>query len=106
LYQLHDGRYVDLSKQLPRNIYAIMGWKAELKNAQKAHPEDKSQWPAPPELGDDLKQLCTDACRAVRYAITREPGSDKKIACVAQRVGDNLDALKEEYRRDETGAEI
>ncbi len=105
LYQLKDGRYVDLSKQFPRNVYTIMGWKKELKEAQKEFPDDKSQWPEPPEVGDDIKRLCADTCTAVRYELTRQAGGPD-IGDVAQRAMDTLDSLKERYRRDETGALI
>jgi phosphoribosylaminoimidazole-succinocarboxamide synthase len=105
LYQLNDGRYVDLSKQFARNVYTIMGWKDELKKAQQEFPDDKSHWPAPPEVGDDIKGLCADMCTAVRHELTRESGGPR-LAIVARRAMDTLDFLKERYGRDETGAQI
>lgn len=106
LFQLDDGRHVDVSKQLPRNIYTIMGWKSELKAAQKEHPDDKSRWPAPPVLTDRETRVCVGACGAVRAALTREPGCDKMLEAAAQDAMDVLDDLKEKYQMDETGAEI
>lgn len=105
LVTLDDGRVVDLSKQLPRNIYTINGWKAELKAAQKAHPEDRSQWPPPPPLSDDLMELCSDACHAVSGAIERNPDAPA-LKPVAERVAEALDKLRTDYKRDETGADL
>lgn len=101
-----DGRYVDLSKQLPRNIYTIMGWKEELKVAQKEHPDDKSKWPEPPELTDMQMKVCREACYAVRAALTGEPASHGTLTDAAKHAIEILDDLKERYHRDETGADI
>lgn len=102
LVELPGGRSVDISKQFVRDVYTIMGWKASLKRAQKAHPEDRSTWPAPPEVTEGIKELCSLASEAVRTALTREPeGPDLKS--VAQEIADTLDGLKDRYKREETG---
>lgn len=104
LYMLPDGRYVDLSKQLPRNIYTIMGYKTKLKRAQKAK-KPRNEWPVPPPLDDMQLLLVSGANAAVKSAICRErDGPD--LGETAKLVMDGLDRLKELYKRDETGAEI
>jgi len=106
LYELPDGRFIDLSKQLPRNIYTINGYKGELKAAQKESPEDKSKWPAPPLLDEKQMGIVVDANDAVRMGLLKENGADGALRNVASRAMDELDRLKELYKRDETGAEI
>lgn len=105
MVQLSDGRYVDLSKQFPRNVYTIIGWKAEMKAAKKEHPNTPQEWPDPPEICDDLIELMGDTCAATMHAICRIPGGPG-LEKTAKRVADTLDALKEKYGIDETGAEI
>ena len=106
LYELPDGMIVDLSKQLPRNIYTIIGYKGELKAAQKEFPEDKSRWPGPPLLDDSQMGIVVDANNAVRMGLLKESGADSALKDVASRAIDELDRLKELYGMDETGAEI
>jgi phosphoribosylaminoimidazole-succinocarboxamide synthase len=103
LYRLPDGRYIDLSKQFPRNIYTINGYKSELKKAQKASPEDKSKWPAPPLLSDEQMGIVISANDAVRAGLLRESGADRKLKKAARKALEELDRLKEKYHRDETG---
>jgi phosphoribosylaminoimidazole-succinocarboxamide synthase len=105
LVELQDNRFVDVSKQFPRNIYTIMGWKKKLKEAQKKS-DNKSDWPEPPKLTDKQEEACIEVCHAVRAAITRESGCDKLLKKAAQNAMDILDELKNEYHIDETGAEI
>jgi hypothetical protein len=104
LYELPGGGYVDLSKQFVRNIYTINGYKAGLKKAQK-EGKPKEEWPNPPLLDDRQLKLVAMANAAVRKAICREKrGPD--LRKTAKKAADELDRLKELYRRDETGAEI
>ncbi|MBI5347389.1 MAG: hypothetical protein HZB66_02160 [Candidatus Aenigmarchaeota archaeon] len=111
LYHLPDESYVDMSKQLPRNIYTIMGWRDELKAAQKQYPNDKAQWPAPPEIGDELRELCTMACMTTGRAITEGPPfvqhiSSYELEATALAAKKALEDLKSRYGRDETGKPI
>jgi phosphoribosylaminoimidazole-succinocarboxamide synthase len=103
-----DGRKVDLSKQFARNIYNIRfpDWKKALSDAQEKEPEDDTKWPQPPELRTDEMAACVQACDAVKSAITREAGCDRKLATTAKVALDVLDRLKEEYHRDETGEPV
>jgi len=106
LYELPNSRWVDLSKQLPRNAYNIEGdWKRELKVAQKAHPTDPTQWPTPPDLGEDVRKVFQRACHAVKCEL-REETDGPNLGETAQLVADTLDRLKDQYGRDETGAEL
>ncbi len=106
LYQLPSGLWVDLSKQFMRNVYTINGWKAELKKAQKAS-DDKGTWPAPPKVNQEIMDLFRDTCFHVSAALSRNgESSPTELGKVAQRAQDALDRLKDEYHRDETGAEV
>lgn len=105
LFKLPDGRYVDLSKQFPRNVYTIIGWKAEIKAAQKKHPNEPELWPDPPELDGYIEELFSETCSATEHELCRIPGGPG-LEGVAKRAADTLDRLKEKHHRDETGAEI
>ncbi len=100
---LPDGRYVDASKQFPRNVYTINGWKGQLKEAQKQYPNDKSKWPAPPEIDEKYKVICSALSGAWADAVTRKSGSDRVLIRAATKAADALDELKDRYKRDETG---
>ena len=102
LHMLPDGRYVDLSKQFPRNIYTINGYKAQLKEAQKEFPEDKSKWPKPPLLSDEQLGLVAEANAAVRKSLLRER-EGPEIKKTARKVQNELDRLMDRYKRDVTG---
>ena len=105
LYQLPDSRWVDLSKQFPRNAYNIEGrWKAALKKAQKEHPNDRNMWPRPPDLGEDVREAFAMASHAVRSELIGD--ESPHLEQTAQLVADTLDRLKDKYGRDETGMEI
>ncbi|MCK4714699.1 MAG: hypothetical protein KAT35_03930, partial [Candidatus Aenigmarchaeota archaeon] len=106
LWEFPDGSFVDISKQFPRNIYAIRGYKGEITKAKKEFPKDKSRWPDPPLLDDNQIGIMTDANEAVRMAILGEKGAERAVKDVAYRAKDELERLKELYKRDETGAEI
>lgn len=106
LYIFPDGSFVDVSKQFPRNIYTINGFRGELEEAKEKYPEDKSKWPKPPLLTDKQIQLLVDANDAVRMVTLREKGAEKAIKDVAYRARDELNRLKELYKRDETGEPI
>ena len=105
LFELGQGSYVDLSKQLPRNIYTMHGWKKQMDDAKAAHPDDPSQWPDPPQIPDDEMRVCIDACDAVSYAIARRRGGPN-LQSVARRAADILDRLKNQFHIDEAGDPI
>ena len=107
LYQLPNYRWVDLSKQVARNAYNIQGeWKRALKEAQKQYPQDKSRWPSPPDMGEDVRELFARASAAVRFALTDGREAEHFVKDVAQRVADGLDRLKDKYHRDELEEEV
>ncbi len=109
LRRLGDGIYVDLSKQLPRNIYTISAfeWREEvrrlLKEAKRrVTPQGRIRLPEPPEIGNYLKGLCSDACSVVSSALAGE-GSESDLEEIALRVHTALEDLKRKYGRDEAG---
>jgi phosphoribosylaminoimidazole-succinocarboxamide synthase len=106
LYELNDGRFVDLSKQFVRNIYTIMGYKSKLKEVMKKFPEDKSKWPKPPPLNDEQMNLVVKTNNAVRLGLLKEKGADKALNGIASKAVLELDRLKELYGIDETGEPI
>jgi phosphoribosylaminoimidazole-succinocarboxamide synthase len=104
LCMLPDGRFVDLSKQFPRNIYTIIGYKEILKQAQK-EGRPREEWPAPQLLDERQLALVAKSNAAVRKAILREkegPGLEE----TAKEVADELDRLKDAHKRDETGKTV
>lgn len=103
LYQLSSGRFVDLSKQFVRNIYAINGYKSELKKAQSKFLEDKSKWSVPPMLSDEQMELVMETNDAVKMGLLKEKGADRKLKHVSIKVHNELEKLKEKYNRDELG---
>lgn len=98
------GRLVDLSKQFPRNIYTINGYKSKLKGAQDADIP-KEDWPEPPSLHREQLRAVEMANSAVRKAILGERDGPS-LNGAARRAATMLDRMKSYYKRDETGAEI
>jgi phosphoribosylaminoimidazole-succinocarboxamide synthase len=98
------GVWVDVSKQLPRNIYTIAAyeWKQALKQAQHTHPDNQERWPEPPDIDTRYKDLCMDACSVVSAQLA---GEDVRpdLREVGTRVFEALENLKQRYGRDETG---
>jgi phosphoribosylaminoimidazole-succinocarboxamide synthase len=106
LYYFPEGSFVDVSKEFARDVYAIMGYKGEIKKAKDRHPKEKSKWPEPPFLDEKQIGIMVDANEAVRKVILKESGADTAIKDVAYRTKDELERLKDQFKRDETGADI
>lgn len=51
-------------------------------------------------------QIVVDANKAVRMGLLKERGADSFIKDVSIRAMDELDRLKDIYKRDETGADL
>ncbi len=107
LVRLDDGVYVDLSKQLVRNIYTIaaLDWKQAILDAQKKYPDDTGKWPQPPDIDGKIKDLCAEACSVVSDVLIGKDVSTE-LLYVALDVHNTLEDLKRKHGRDETGEEL
>ena len=109
LKDMGDGHYVDMSKQLIRNIYAISapGWKKEISRLledarRRGTPKDKVRLPPPPDIPMGLKNLCAEACDVVSSTLVGNY-SGGEVLMVAENVYAALEDLKRKYGRDELG---
>ena len=101
LAQARDGRWVDVSKQFPRDLYTLNGYRERLEHAQSTGvPFD--EWPVPELLDDRAMQVVERTYAVVQQELCRKPmGLD--LQTVATEAQDTLDRFMETYRRDILG---
>jgi len=104
LAQARDGRWVDLSKQFPRNLYTINGYR-ELLEAAQGSGVPFAEWPVPELLDDPTMRVVERTYAVVRQELCRKPmGLD--LQTVATEAQDTLDRFTETYHRDIVGNKI
>ena len=104
LAKARDGSWVDISKQFLRNIYTITGYREQLEAQQDAGVPFE-QWVLPGPLDENTYDTVVNTYTVVQQELCKKPmGLD--LTEVATRCRDTLDAYKEVFKRDETGAEI
>lgn len=93
-----DGVFIDISKQFPRNIYTINGYRQKLEAAKNVM--GKETWPRPPPLEAELIRLMGEMCRSVSFTIAGINHNERSISEIAKDAKEWLHVYKDRYQSD------